>query len=187
MEMTVTRGGKTLPISEVPNLQPGDRLWMHPAFPDNETVHYVLVVAFLQGATNPPPENWFTKAETWTRQVRNEGIVITVPERAQQALFFLAPQTSGDFSTLRSAVQGKPGAFVRAAQDLNLASQSRLRVDKYVNAIGDASANDPKALKERSALLQTPASRAASPWNRALHQAARRSTRHQYGGSSRPA
>jgi hypothetical protein len=131
MEVKVTRAGKTLPISEVPNLQPGDRLWMRPAFPDNETVHYVLAVAFLQGATNPPPENWFTRAATWTKQVRKDGIVITVPEHAQQALFFLAPQTTGDFSTLRSAVRGKPGAFVRAAQDLNLASQSRLRVDKY--------------------------------------------------------
>jgi hypothetical protein len=127
---------------------------MHPAFPDNETVHYVLAVAFLQGATNPPPDNWFTKAETWTRQVRKQGIVITVPEHAQQALFFLAPQTTGAFGTLRSAVQGKPGAFVRAAQDLNLASQSRLRVDKYVNAIGDGSAkDDPKVLHERSTLL----------------------------------
>ena len=113
----------------------------------------MLAVAFLQGATNPPPDNWFTKAETWTRQVRKEGIVVTVPEHAQQALFFLAPQTAGDFSTLRSAVQGKPGAFVRAAQDLNLASQSRLRVDKFLNAIGEVPANDPKALHERSMLL----------------------------------
>jgi len=124
---------------------------MRPAFPDNETVHYVLAVAFLQGATNPPPENWFTRAATWTKQVRKDGIVITVPEHAQQALFFLAPQTTGDFSTLRSAVRGKPGAFVRAAQDLNLASQSRLRVDKYLNAIGEI--KDPKVLHERSTLL----------------------------------
>ena len=153
MEVNVTRAGRTLPISNMPNLQPGDRLWIHPAFPDNETVHYVLAVAFLQGATNPPPDNWFTKAETWTRQVRKQGIVIIVPEHAQQALFFLAPQTKGAFGTLRSAVQGKPGAFVRAAQDLNLASQSRLRVDKYVNAIGDGSAKDPKVLHERSTLL----------------------------------
>ncbi len=50
-------------------------------------------------------------------------------------------------------MQGKPGAFVRAAQDLNLASQSRLRVDKYLNAIGEISASDPKALHERSRLL----------------------------------
>ncbi len=153
MEVKVTRAGMTLPISEVPNLQAGDKLWIHPAFPENESVHYVLAVAFLQGATNPPPDNWFMKAETWTRQVREKGIVVTVPNDAQQALFFLAPQTGGDFSTLRSAVQGKPGAFVRATQDLNLASQSRLRVEKYLNAIGDASAKDPQALHELSLLL----------------------------------
>ncbi len=153
IEVNVTRAGATLPISEVPNLQPGDRLWIHPAFPDGESVHYLLVVAFLQGATNPPPENWFTKAETWTRQVREKGIVVTVPAHAQQGLFFLAPQTGGDFGTLRSAVQGKPGAFVRAVQDLNLASQNRLRVDTYLNAISEDSAKDPKALHESSTLL----------------------------------
>lgn len=153
IEVKVTRAGETLPISEVPNLQTGDRIWLHPALPDNETVHYVLAVVFLQGATNPPPDSWFTKAETWTRQVRKDGINVTVPDHAQQALFFLAPQTAGAFSTLRSAVQGKPGAFVRAAQDLNLASQSRLRVEKFLNAIGEVPANDPKALHERSTLL----------------------------------
>ncbi len=153
MEVKVTRAGKTLPISEVPNLQPADRLWIHPAFPDSESAHYLLVVAFLQGATNPPPDKWFTKAETWAPQVRQEGIVVTVPENAEQALFFLAPQTGGDFGTLRSAVQGKPGAFVRAAQDLSLASQSRLRLDKYLNAIRDNSTKDPQTLHERSTLL----------------------------------
>lgn len=153
IEVTVTRAGKTLPISEVPDLHSGDRVWIHPAFPGGESVHYLLIVAFLQGATNPPPDSWFTRAETWTRKVRQEGIFVTVPEHAQQALFFLAPQTGGDFSTLRSAVQGKPGAFVRAAQDLDFASQSRLRVDKYLNAIRDSSAKDTKALHEQSVLL----------------------------------
>ncbi len=31
---------------------------------------------------------------------------------------FLAPETGGDFKTLKSAVRGRPGAFVRASQDL---------------------------------------------------------------------
>jgi hypothetical protein len=30
IEVKVTRASKTLFISEVPNLQPGDRLWLHP-------------------------------------------------------------------------------------------------------------------------------------------------------------
>ena len=30
IEMKVSRNGKSLPISQVANLQPGDRLWLHP-------------------------------------------------------------------------------------------------------------------------------------------------------------
>ena len=33
IELRVTRAGKTLPISRVPNLQAGDRLWIHPDMP----------------------------------------------------------------------------------------------------------------------------------------------------------
>ena len=120
---------KALPIAQVPNLQGGDRIWVHPNLPDEQSVRYVLVAAFLRGAINPPPESRFTKAETWNKQVREEGVVLTVPNDAQQLLLFLAPETSGDFGTLRSAVLGKPGAFVRASQDLNRASLSRSRLD----------------------------------------------------------
>src|ERR1700676_131389 len=132
IDITVTRAGKTLPISEVPNLQAGDRLWLHPDIPETQSAHYLLVTAFLRGSTNPPPEHWFLKAETWNKKVRREGVVVTVPAEAQQALFFLAPETGGDFSPLRSSVRGKPGAFVRASQDLNQAALDRSRVDRYL-------------------------------------------------------
>ena len=131
----------------------GDRIWVHPNLPDEQSVRYVLVAAFLRGVTNPPPESWFTKAETWNKQVREEGIVLTVPKDAQQLLLFLAPETGGDFATLRSAVLGKPGAFVRASQDLNRASLARLRLDGYLNAIRETSDNDPAVLHDRSVLL----------------------------------
>jgi hypothetical protein len=153
IEMKVTRKGKSLPISNVANLEPGDRLWLHPDFPDDQSAHYLLIVAFLRGATNPPPENWFIKTESWTRRMREEGIVVTVPQDAQQALLFLAPETGGDFTTLRNAVRGRPGVFVRASQDLNQASLDRSRLEKYladVKAISDA---DPKALHEHSILI----------------------------------
>ena len=55
IEVRVTRAGKSLPISQVPNLQPDDRLWLHPDLPEGQSVHYLLVVAFLRGSTNPPP------------------------------------------------------------------------------------------------------------------------------------
>jgi hypothetical protein len=153
IQMTVTRAGNTLPISDVPNLQPGDRLWIHPDFPESQSVRYLLIVAFLRGSTNPPPYDWFTRAETWSKQVRQEGIVVTVPKDAQQTLIFLAPETGGDFSSLRTAVRGKPGAFVRASQDLNQASLDRVRLEKYLSEVKETSDTDPKALHERSILL----------------------------------
>ncbi|HZL69685.1 MAG TPA: hypothetical protein VFC29_20420 [Candidatus Limnocylindrales bacterium] len=153
VEVMVDRVGKELPIAKVPNLQTGDRLWVHPNFPDSQTAHYLLIVAFLRGSTNPPPEDWFIRAETWNKKVRQEGILVTVPKGAEQALLFLAPETGGDFSTLRSAVRGRPGAFVRASQDLNQASLDRSRLDAYLTAVKQASNEDPKELHAKSVLL----------------------------------
>ncbi len=163
VEMTVTRSGKTLPISDVPNLQPGDRLWIHPDFPESQSVRYLLIVAFLRGSTNPPPDNWFTRAETWNRQVRQEGIIVTVPAEAQQTLLFLAPETGGDFSTLRGTVRGKPGTFVRASQDLNQASLDRLRLEKYLDDVRETSNTDPKELHERLGASRANAESQARP------------------------
>ena len=67
VDVHVKRGDVTLPISEAPNLLPGDRLWIHPDLPESQSAHFVLVVAFLRGATNPPPPEWFTRVETWSR------------------------------------------------------------------------------------------------------------------------
>src|ERR1700733_12402167 len=104
IEVRVSRGEKELPIAKVPNLQEGDRLWVHPAFPETQSAHYLLIVAFLRGSTNPPPEDWFTKIECWNKRIREEGTMITVPKGAEQVLIFLAPETGGDFGTLRTAV-----------------------------------------------------------------------------------
>jgi hypothetical protein len=150
VDVHVKRGDISLPIGEVPNLLPGDRLWIHPDFPESQSAHYVLIVAFLRGATNPPPPEWFTRVETWTHQAHDEGVFVTVPAEAQQAIIFLAPETGGDFSTLRSAVRGRPGAFVRAAQDLQAASLDRMRLDAYLDDVKITSQTDPAALKEKA-------------------------------------
>jgi hypothetical protein len=150
VDVHVKRGALTLPIGEVPNLQPGDRLWIHPDLPESQSAHYVLIVAFLRGATNPPPPEWFTRVETWNRDVRNEGVFVTVPAEAQQALIFLAPETGGDFSTLRAAVRGRPGAFVRATQDLQAASLDRMRLEAYLAEVKETSQSDPAKLKQRA-------------------------------------
>jgi hypothetical protein len=152
VDVHVKRGGITLPVSEVPNLLPGDRLWVHPDLPQSQAAHFVLVVAFLRGSTNPPPPDWFTRVETWTRQAHDEGVFVNVPAGAQQALLFLAPETGGDFNTLRKAVQDEPGSFVRAAQDLQAASWERMRLENYLSDVKVTSQYDPTALKTRAEL-----------------------------------
>ena len=152
VDVHVQRQGKTLPIAQVPNLLAGDRLWIHPDLPVTQSARYILIVVFLRGSTNPPPADWFRRVETWLPEVRQEGVFVVVPAEAEQALLFLAPETSGDFSTLRKAVQGRPGAFVRASQDLQLASWDRLRLDAYLTEVKGLSTADPKILKERTEL-----------------------------------
>jgi len=153
LDIHVTRAGRTLPIAEVPNLQPGDRLWLHPDLPATQSVNYLLVVVFLRGTTNPPPDKWFYKIETWDKKVQEEGVNVTVPNEAQQALLFLAPETGGDFSTLRSTVRGRPGTFVRASQDLNEAGFEQARIEKYLASMRFVPPGDPKALLTHSNLL----------------------------------
>ena len=153
ISMTVTRSGNTMAISKVTELLPGDKLWIRTEFPGDQSARYLLIVSFLQGPTNPPPENWFTRSETWTKQVREQGTSVTVPSGAGQVLLFLAPETGGDFATLRSTVRGRPGVFVRAAQDLEQASLDRTRLDKYLDEITKTSNADPNALKKNSTLL----------------------------------
>src|ERR1700747_1345490 len=152
LDVKVTRGEVTLPISRVPNLAVGDRLWIKADFPATQSAHYLLITAFLRGATNPPPKEWFFNCETWTSKCAN-GLNITVPQEAQQMLVFLAPETGGDFRTLVSAVRGRPGAFVRASQDLNQASLDRARLDKYLSAIRSLNDTDPAKLKDVAPLL----------------------------------
>jgi hypothetical protein len=153
VDVHVTRAGKTLPIAEVPNLQPGDKLWLHADLPPTQSVHYLLIAAFLRGTTNPPPDDWFTEIQTWNKKVREEGVTITVPAEAQQVLLFLAPETGGDFSTLRSAVRGRPGVFVRASQDLIESGFEQARIETYLAAIRRVPPYDSKALAEHSDLL----------------------------------
>ena len=153
VEVRVQRSGTTLPIAEVPNLQAGDRLWVHADLPDSQSVRYLMVIVFLRGATNPPPDSWFTRVETWTKPIHEEGIFVVVPQEAEEALIFLAPETGGAFTTLRAAVRGKPGAFVRAAQDLQQASLDRQRLEKYLDAVRQTYTTDPDQAKVHTTML----------------------------------
>jgi hypothetical protein len=96
LEVKVTRGGATLPASQVPNLAPGDQVWIKADLPETQSVQYLMVAAFLSGSTNPPPEKWFFACKIWSAKCGSDGLTVTVPQGAQQVLLFLAPHTSGD-------------------------------------------------------------------------------------------
>src|SRR3984893_18378775 len=153
LDVKISRGGSTLPAGQVPNLAPGDRIWLKADLPSSQSAHYLMIAAFLRGATNPPPENWFFACKTWTGKCATDGLTVTVPEGAGQVLVFLAPQTGGDFKTLVSAVRGRPGAFVRTSQDLNQAALDRSRLEKYLSTIHLLNDADPAKLTEAAPLL----------------------------------
>jgi hypothetical protein len=153
LEIEITRGTRTLPAAQVPNLAVGDRVSIKADLTTGEAARYLMVAAFLRGATNPPPENWFFPCETWTRRCAKEGLTLTVPQEARQLLVFLAPQTGGAYRTLVSAVRGKPGAFVRTSQDLNQAALDHARLEAYLAAIRRLGEADPSQLKEAAPLL----------------------------------
>jgi hypothetical protein len=153
LEVKVTHGDKTLPVAEVPNLSVGDRIWIKADLPATQSARYILVTAFLRGSTNPPPPRSFYRCDTWTHPCATDGMTVVVPPGAQQVLVFLAPKTGGDFRTLVGAVRGRPGAFVRASQDLNQASLDRSRLEVYLAAIRGLSDSDPARLKEVAPLL----------------------------------
>ena len=153
LEVEVTHGAATLPISQVPNLAPGDRLWLKADLGGQNAVHYLMVAAFLRGSTEPPPEGWFFRCDTWRGKCPKEGMTLAVPAEARQLLIFLAPETGGDFRTLVSAVRGRPGVFVRASQDLNQAAMEHLRLQVYLQTVRQLGNSDPARLKEAAPLL----------------------------------
>ena len=153
LEVTVTRGGTTLPIAEVPNLAAGDKIWIRANLPSSQSAHYLLVSAFLSGSTNPPPDRWFMECKIWTPKCTMDGLTVTVPQEAQQMLIFLAPEAGGDFKTLRGAVTGRPGAFVRTSQDLNQAALDRSRLERYLAVVRKYNDVDPAKLAQVAPLL----------------------------------
>src|SRR5215469_3534748 len=153
LQAEVTRGRLTLPISQVPNLAADDRIRLKAELSDGDAVHYLMVAAFLRGASEPPLASWFSSCETWTAKCAREGLTLTVPPGARQLLVFLAPETGGDFKTLVNAVRGRPGVFVRTSQDLNQAAAEHLRLQAYLKEIRRLADSDPARLKEAAPLL----------------------------------
>jgi hypothetical protein len=154
IDVFITRGPTTLPIARVPNLLPNDVLQIKADLPGTQSNHLLLIVAFLRSTTNEPPDNWFTKIETWKPQPA-DGTAITVPEGAQRAIMFVAPETGGDFNTLRNAVKLNPGVFLRAAAALDKASLEQQRIQRYLAGMQAVALQDEKMIKLRSQRLAT--------------------------------
>lgn len=147
LRVTVTRDGVTLPIAQVPDLAAGDRLVIDAELPDDQRVRFLLVSAFLSGATNPPAKKWIATAETWKRKDKDRALTLTVPEGARQLVVFLVPETGGAEDSIADAVRAKPGEFVRASQAINQVSLDRARLDAFIAAIRAQQNTDPEHLK----------------------------------------
>ncbi|MGF7203934.1 hypothetical protein GGQ82_003013 [Sphingobium olei] len=147
LRITVSRGTQSLPITQLPSLADGDKLSVEALLPADQGARFILVAAFLRGATNPPPKNWVHFAETWAKKVKDRKLDLTVPAGARQLVMFLVPDTGGAEGTLVDAVRGKPGEFVRATQDLNQASLDRSRLDAFIGAIKAQENSHPEYLR----------------------------------------
>lgn len=147
LKVTVTRDGVTLPVGQVPNLVSGDVLDISADLPADQSQNYLLVSAFLHGATNPPPKDWINSAKTWKRKDKVKALHLTVPQGARQIVLFMVPETGGDFGTVTDAVRGKPGEFVRVTQDLNQASLDRSRLNAFMAGIQTQENTHPEYLR----------------------------------------
>ncbi len=153
LRIEVKRGQQTLPIAQVPSLAEGDKLSIHAALPDDQGLKFLLVSAFLRGATNPPPKDWIATASTWKSKEKDKSLSLTVPKGARQVVLLMVPDTGGAEGALVDAVRGKPGEFVRASQDLNQASLDHSRLSAFMDAIQAQDNNAPEYLRTVAPVL----------------------------------
>lgn len=153
LHVTVKRGAAVLPIGAVPALSAGDELTIRADLPEDQGARFLLLSAFLRGATNPPPEKWVKVAETWERKEKKNTLSLKVPEGARQLVLFLVPDTGGAADAITSTVRGRPGEFVRATQSLNQASLDRSRLDAFMSAIQAQDNAHPEHLRTIAPVL----------------------------------
>jgi hypothetical protein len=149
LRASIARGGVTLPLSQVPDLAVGDRITVAVDLPRQQGARYRLVLAFLRGATNPPPKGWLFEAESW--KPKKASIAAVVPEGAQQVLVLLVPDTKGAVDAVSAAIRGRPGAFVRASQELNQAMLGSARLTAFAAQLRRRDAADAAAVSAQLA------------------------------------
>ncbi|WP_260928099.1 hypothetical protein [Novosphingobium sp. 9] len=153
IDIEVTRGKQTLPIAQVPSLSEGDKLVIRSAVGPDQGAHFILVSAFLRGATNPPPKDWVQFTETWQKKDKKHTLDVTVPKGARQMVLLMVPDTGGAEGVLRDSVRGKPGEFVRVGQELNQASLDHSRLEAFMAAIRAQGDYQPEALQKIAPVL----------------------------------
>lgn len=153
LKVEVKRGQQSLPIAQVPSLAEGDKLSIHAALPEDQGLKFLLVSAFLRGATNPPPKDWVSTASTWKSKEKDKALALTVPKGARQLVLLMVPDTGGAEGVLLDAVRGKPGEFVRAGQDLNQASLDHSRLTAFMGAIKAQDNTGPEYLRAVAPVL----------------------------------
>ena len=147
LRVTVRRGDATLPIAQVPSLAEGDEVRIAADLPGDQAARFVMLSAFLRGATNPPPKKWITIAETWKPKEQDNRLALTIPKGARQLVIFLVPETKGAIGGISDAVRNRPGEFVRATQELNQASLDRSRLNGFMAAISAQGSAHPEVLR----------------------------------------
>ena len=75
LEVTVARGKHDVAHCSGTASGRGRHASIKADFPATQSEHYLLIVAFLRGPTNPPPKDWFFNCATWKRTTaRTKGL-----------------------------------------------------------------------------------------------------------------
>ncbi|MDB5712743.1 MAG: hypothetical protein JWO15_140 [Sphingomonadales bacterium] len=151
LNVAVTHEGVTLPLAQVPNLAEGDRVSITPDPARVLGERYRIVAAFLRGAVDRPPKEWFHEALSW--KPKSASLSLSVPKGAQQMALFVMPESGGSLNAIVSAVRKQPGAFVRAVQELNQASLDRARLDTFLREMQRAERKSPESVAAISPVL----------------------------------
>lgn len=151
VSVTVTHGGVTLPLEAVPNLSEGDTVSIKLDLPPGQTDGFRIVAGFLRGAIDRPSKDWFH--ESRSGKGKGADFSLTVPQGAQQMALLVIPESGGGANAVISTVRKRPGAFVRAVQELNQATLDRARLDAFLRETLKAERESPGSVAAASQAL----------------------------------
>jgi len=146
--VTVKHGDITLPLESVPNLVEGDVVSIKLDLPANQTEGFRIVAGFLRGAIDRPSKDWFHEARSW--KGKGADFSLTVPKGAQQMALLVIPESGGGANAVISTVRKRPGAFVRAVQELNQATLDRARLDAFLRETLKVERENPESVSAAS-------------------------------------